>query len=330
MKAAVIGCGAWGTALANCLCKNGFDTVLWCHDAALAEDMLQKGVNPMLEGVALNSKLRTSTEAECVRDCDLVVIATSSVFVRSSSRMVAPYLGKDTVVATVVKGVESGTMLRMSQIVEEETGHTVVALTGPSHAEEVGREMPTGCLAACQDQEKAEFVQKAFCNDAFRIYVSDDIVGAELGGALKNIIALCAGVVDGLGYGDNTKALLMTRGMAEVARLGTAMGGRTETFFGLAGIGDLIVTCTSMHSRNRRAGILIGQGMTAQEAMAKVGAVVEGYYAAKSAWELANAYKVDMPICMAAYHVLYEGGDAKRALTEMLSRPVATEALYEH
>lgn len=330
MKAAVIGCGAWGTALANCLCKNGFETVLWCHNEALANEMLQKGENPMLEGVKLAPNLTTSASAECVKGCDLVVIATSSVFVRSSSRMVAPYLEKDTVVATVVKGVESGTMLRMSQIVEEETGHTVVALTGPSHAEEVGRCMPTGCLAACADLEKASFVQNAFCNDVFRIYTSDDIVGAELGGALKNVIALCAGVVDGLGYGDNTKALLMTRGMAEIARLGIAMGGKRETFFGLAGMGDLIVTCTSMHSRNRRAGILIGQGVPAEEAMKQVGAVVEGYYAAKSAWELANAYQVDMPIACAAYRVLYEGGDARSELMGMLGRPVATEGLYEN
>lgn len=329
MKAAVIGCGAWGTALANCLCKNGHDTVLWCHDAALAQNMLDSGFNPMLEGVPLAKSLKTSADASCVAGCDLVVIATSSVFVRSSSRMVAPFLSENAVVATVVKGVESGTMLRMSQIVAEETGRCVVALTGPSHAEEVGREMPTGCLAACEDQQKAEFVQKAFCNDVFRIYTSDDIVGAELGGALKNVIALCAGVVDGLGFGDNTKALLMTRGMAEIARLGTAMSGRKETFFGLAGMGDLIVTCTSMHSRNRRAGILIGQGLSAQEAMDKVGAVVEGYYAAKSAWELACEYKVEMPICNAAYNVLYEGGNARQALLEMLSRPVFTEALYE-
>ena len=329
MKAAVIGCGAWGTALANCLCKNGHDTVLWCHDATLARSMLENGYNSMLEGVPLAKTLKTSAEADCVKDCDLVVIATSSVFVRSSSRMVAPHLSENAVVASVVKGVESGTMFRMSQIAAEETGRQVVALTGPSHAEEVGREMPTGCLAACEDQQKAEFVQKAFCNDVFRIYTSNDIVGAELGGALKNVIALCAGVVDGLGFGDNTKAMLMTRGMAEIARLGTAMGGRKETFFGLAGMGDLIVTCTSMHSRNRRAGILIGQGMTAQEAMDKVGAVVEGYYAAKSAWELACAHKVEMPICGAAYHVLYEGGNARQALTEMLSRPVTTEALYE-
>ncbi len=328
MKAAVIGCGAWGTALANCLCKNGFETVLWCHDEALAKEMLQKGENPMLEGVPLAPSLTTSASSECVKGCDLVVIATSSVFVRSSSRMVAPYLEKDAVVATVVKGVESGTMLRMSQIVEEETGHTVVALTGPSHAEEVGRCMPTGCLAACGDKEKALFVQNAFCNDVFRIYTSEDIVGAELGGALKNVIALCAGVVDGLGYGDNTKAMLMTRGMAEIARLGMAMGGKQETFFGLAGMGDLIVTCTSMHSRNRRAGILIGQGMSAKDAMDKVGAVVEGYYAAKSAWELANAYQVDMPIATAAYRVLYEGGDARQELIGMLGRPAATEGLY--
>lgn len=330
MKAAVIGCGAWGTALANCLCNNGFETVLWCHDETLAKEMLQKGENPMLEGVKLAPKLNISASSECVKGCDLVVIATSSVFVRSSSRMVAPYLERDVVVATVVKGVESGTMLRMSQIVEEETGHTVVALTGPSHAEEVGREMPTGCLAACADPEKAAFVQNAFCNDVFRIYTSDDIVGAELGGALKNVIALCAGVVDGLGYGDNTKALLMTRGMAEIARLGIAMGGKRETFFGLAGMGDLIVTCTSMHSRNRRAGILIGQGVSAEDAMKQVGAVVEGYYAAKSAWELANAYQVDMPIACAAYRVLYEGGDARQELMGMLGRPVATEGLYEN
>ncbi len=329
MKAAVIGCGAWGTALANCLCKNGFETVLWCHDEALAREMLQKGENPMLDGVPLAPMLTTSTAADCVRGCGLVVIATSSVFVRSSSRMVAPFLEKDTVVATVVKGVESGTMLRMSQIVEEETGRRVVALTGPSHAEEVGRGMPTGCLAACTDREKALFVQNAFCSGEFRIYVSEDVVGAELGGALKNVIALCAGVVDGLGFGDNTKAMLMTRGMAEIARLGIAMGGKQATFFGLAGMGDLIVTCTSMHSRNRRAGILIGQGVPASEAMEKVGAVVEGYYAAKSAWELANAYGVDMPIACAAYRVLYEGADPRQELMGMLGRPAVAEGLYE-
>jgi len=330
MKAAVIGCGAWGTALANCLCKNGHETVLWCHDRKLAKEMLDNGMNPMLEGVPLATNLKTSADADCVKDCDFVVIATSSVFVRSSSRMIAPYLGENTVVATVVKGVESGTMLRMSQIVSEETGRCVVALTGPSHAEEVGREMPTGCLAACEDPEKAKFVQMAFCNDVFRIYTSDDIVGAELGGALKNVIALCAGVVDGLGFGDNTKALLMTRGMAEIARLGMAMGGKAETFFGLAGMGDLIVTCTSMHSRNRRAGILIGQGMSAQEAMDKVGAVVEGYYATKSAWELCQTYHVDMPIITAAYRVLYENTNPRQELIEMLGRPLTTEALYSN
>ena len=286
MKAAVVGSGAWGTALAIRLCKNGHDVTLWTFEKDLIPQMEQERQNPRLPGAKLPMELKISADYACVQDCKLVVIACPSFPIRSVCRGIAPYLCQDAVLVSVTKGLESGTTLRMSEVVQQETSHKVVALTGPSHAEEVALDLPTGCLAACEDQSLAEFVQDAFMAQNFRIYTSPDIVGAELGGALKNVIALCAGVTDGLGFGDNTKAMLMTRGLTEMARLGLSMGARKETFAGLTGVGDLIVTCTSMHSRNRRAGILIGQGLTAQEAMEKVGAVVEGYYAAQSAWEL--------------------------------------------
>ena len=256
----------------------------------------------------------------------MVVIASPSSHIRTVSRAVAPYIDADAVMVSVTKGIEEGSLLRMSQIVAQETGHKVVALSGPCHAEEVARQVPTGCLAACDDRSLAEFVQDAFMSESFRVYTSPDAVGAELGGALKNVIALCAGVVTGLGYGDNTKAMLMTRGLTEMARLGVSMGARRETLAGLSGVGDLIVTCTSYHSRNRQAGILIGQGRTVQEAMDEVGAVVEGYYATKSAWELCRKEQVDMPIVHAAYHVLYENGDAKETVHQLLARSKKAES----
>ena len=214
----------------------------------------------------------------------------------------------------------------MSQVVAQETGKEVVVLTGPSHAEEVSVNIPTGLLAASSNQALAEFVQDTFMADTLRVYTSPDPAGAELAAALKNVIALCAGITDGLGFGDNTKAMLMTRGLTETARLGVALGARKETFTGLAGVGDLIVTCTSMHSRNRRAGILIGQGKDVQEAMKEVGAVVEGYYAAKSAYELGKQEGIDMPITEAAYKVLYEGADVKEAVKGLLSRQRKAES----
>ena len=229
-------------------------------------------------------------------------------------------------VVSVTKGLESGSHLRMSEVVAQETGHEVVALTGPSHAEEVAVEIPTGLLAACQDQQKAELVQDAFMADTLRVYTSSDPVGAELGGALKNVIALCAGITDGLNCGDNTKAMLMTRGLTETARLGVALGAKKETFTGLSGVGDLIVTCTSMHSRNRRAGILIGQGKDAQTAMKEVGAVVEGYYAAESAYHLGKAMGIEMPITEAAYKVLYEGADVAETFLGLMTRQRKAES----
>jgi len=326
MKAAIVGSGAWGTALAVRLCKNGHDVTMWTYEKELIPEMNATHRNPRLPVAQLPEKLVISPDYSCVRGCKLVVIASPSFPLRSVCRGVAPYLDEDAVVVSVTKGLEQGTHLRMSQVVAQETGREVVALTGPSHAEEVAVNVPTGCLSASTDKALAEFVQDAFMADTFRVYTSDDPVGAELSAALKNVIALCAGVTDGLGYGDNTKAMLMTRGLTEMARLGISLGAKKDTFAGLAGVGDLIVTCTSMHSRNRRAGILIGQGKDPQTAMKEVGAVVEGYYAAKSAYELSLAQGIDMPITQAAYKVLYEGADVKKEIMNLLLRQRKAES----
>lgn len=326
MKVAVVGSGAWGTALAIHLCKNGHDVVMWTFETEMIPEMVATRRNRRLPSAVLPEKLAISGDYSCVRGCKLVVMASPSFPARSVCRNVAPYIDGDAVIVSVTKGLEDGTHLRMSQVVSQETGREVVALIGPSHAEEVALDVPTGLVAAHRDQSLAEFVQNAFMADTLRVYTSDDPVGAELGSALKNVIALCAGVTDGLGYGDNTKAMLMTRGLSEIARLGVALGARKETFTGLSGVGDLIVTCTSMHSRNRRAGILIGQGKGVQEAMQEVGAVVEGYYAAKSAYELGCRMGVEMPIVEAAYKVLYENASARDVTLRLLGRPRKAEA----
>ena len=326
MKTAVIGAGAWGTALAMQLCKNGHETALWFRDSQKAETARKLRENPRLKGVRLPENLTLTADPQCVRDCRLVVIAAPSFPIRSVCRTVAPYLEDDAVMVSVTKGIEQGSLLRMSQVVAQECSRPVVALSGPCHAEEVAAGVPTGCLAACEDKTLAEFVQDAFMSDSFRVYTSPDAIGAELGGALKNVIALCAGVVTGLGYGDNTKAMLMTRGLTEIARLGVSMGAKKETLAGLSGVGDLIVTCTSGHSRNRQAGILLGQGRTVPQAMEEVGAVVEGYYATASAWELCRKQGVEMPIVSAAYQVLYQGADAKDVVAKLLSRQRKAES----
>ena len=320
MKVAVVGSGAWGTALAVRLCKNGHDVTMWTYEKELIPQMVETRRNPRLGVAVLPDNLTISGDYACVTGCKLVVMASPSFPARSVCRGVTPYLDEDAILVSVTKGLEAGTHMRMSEVVAQETGREVVALTGPSHAEEVAIDVPTGLLAACRDQQMAEFVQDAFMADTLRVYTSADPVGAELGAALKNVIALCAGITDGLGCGDNTKAMLMTRGLTETARLGVALGAKKETFTGLAGVGDLIVTCTSMHSRNRRAGILIGQGKDAQTAMQEVGAVVEGYYAAKSAYELGQRMGIDMPITEAAYKVLYEGADVKSTFLGLMTR----------
>ena len=305
MKIMVAGSGGWGTALALVLLKNGNDVTLWSYCQEESDSLAATKKNPFLPNVEIPSEMQFTADCALASQMEMIVFATPSFAVRSTAKTFAPYLKDDVVLVSVTK---------------QETGKKVVALSGPSHAEEVARGIPTGVVVACADKDLAEKVQGVFACDRLRVYTCPDAVGVELGAAHKNVIALCAGVCDGMGYGDNTKALLMTRGLAEVARLGMALGAKRETFAGLAGVGDLIVTCTSMHSRNRRAGMLIGQGKTAEEAMKEVGAVVEGYYAAKSAFLLAQRMGVEMPITQAAYEVLYCGKDPIYELNRLMTR----------
>jgi glycerol-3-phosphate dehydrogenase (NAD(P)+) len=329
MKTVVLGSGGWGTALCVVLCDNGHDVTLWSHNADKAKQMTETRENPLLKGVRLPDSLTVTGDLSCLEGADLVVSAAPSFAVRETGKKAAPYLRKDSILVTVSKGIERDTNLRMSQVLQEATGNIckVVALSGPSHAEEVGIRMPTGCVSACPDRDAARFVQDAFMNDYFRVYTSYDIIGVELAAALKNVVALSCGVCTGLGFQDNTKALLMTRAMAELTRLGEQLGGTRRTFGGLAGMGDLIVTCTSMHSRNNRAGILIGQGKTVQQAMEEVGAVVEGYYAAESIHQLSEREGVEMPICRCAYEVLYRGKNARDVVSELMTRAKKDELL---
>ena len=322
MKIAVLGSGGWGTALALVLLENGHDVTLWSYTEEESAVLRQTGENPMLKGVALPKELKLTSDLACVKGCGAVVLATPSFAVRTTAKDAASLLEPGAVLVSVSKGIEKDTSLTLTDAIEQEVGdaHPVVALSGPSHAEEVGRHIPTVVVSASKDRSAAEQVQDLFMNERFRVYASDDVVGVELGAALKNVIALCAGISDGMGYGDNTKAALMTRGLTEIARLGVAMGGRRETFAGLSGVGDLIVTCTSMHSRNRRCGILIGKGTPTQQAVKEIGAVVEGYYAAANARTLARKVGVEMPITEAAYQVLYEGKDPRQVIVDLMTR----------
>lgn len=322
MRTTVLGSGGWGTALALLLLENGNETALWSHNPERTGLLRERRENPRLAGVPLPEELELTSSLADLGGSGLVVMAVPSFAVRETARLAAPFLKPGTVIVSAAKGIEKDTALRMTEIIEQETGGMcpVAALSGPSHAEEVGRRIPTGCVAAARDSETAGLVQDLFMNARFRVYTNSDVVGVELGGALKNVLALACGVCEGLGAGDNAKALLMTRGMTETARLGVALGGKKETFAGLSGIGDLIVTCTSMHSRNRRCGILIGQGRDVRGAMEEVGATVEGYYAALSAHQLAERAGVEMPICQCAYRVLYEGQSVREVPGQLMTR----------
>ena len=328
MNITVLGSGGWGTALALLLADNGHDVTLWSHSAQRNALLERTRENPRLPGVPLRPELKLSADMGCAVESEIVVMAAPSFAVRETARLAAPRLREDVVVVSAAKGIERDTALCMTQVIEEELGGKgrTVALSGPSHAEEVGRGAPTGCVAAARDMAAAELVQDVFMNARFRVYTNSDVLGVELGAALKNVLALCCGVSDGMGLGDSAKALLMTRGMTEMARLGVALGGKKETFAGLSGMGDLIVTCTSMHSRNRRCGILVGQGKSAREAMEEVGAVVEGYYAAFSAHQLAEKAGVEMPVCQCAYQVLYEGKSVHQVVDGLMRRDKRREA----
>lgn len=327
MKVTVMGNGGWGTALALLLVENGHSVTLWCHRPERAEQLRTSRKNPMLNGVPLPMALQITAERSCVADSDAVLMVTPSYAIRETARGIKKYIRPGTLVISASKGIEKGTSLRLSQVIEEELGEAcpVVVLSGPSHAEEVSRHIPTGVVAAAETETLAERGQDLFMNPYFRVYTSDDRVGTEICGALKNIMAVCSGCCAGIGCGDNTSALLMTRGLAEMARLGVALGGRKETFTGLAGMGDLIVTCSSMHSRNRRCGILVGQGRTVQEAMQEIGGVVEGYYATANLRTLAEKTGVEMPIAQAAYEVLYEGREVRGVVRTLMNRAKRSE-----
>lgn len=322
MKISVVGSGGWGTALSLLLLENGNDVTLWSFSEKECESIKQTKENPFLKGIIIPESLNITTDLSCVSNADAVIMATPSFAVRDTARKISQFLSPKTIIVSVTKGIEKDTCLRMSQVISEELrdSNTVAVLSGPSHAEEVARKIPTACVSACPNIEVAEFVQDLFMNDRFRVYTSSDIIGVELGAALKNVIALCAGCCDGMGFGDNTKAMLITRGLTEIARVGAKMGGKKETFAGLAGMGDLIVTCTSNHSRNNRAGHLIGRGLSPKEAMEQVGAVVEGYYAAASGYSLAQKFGVEMPITEATYNVLYNNSPLYETFASLMKR----------
>ena len=325
---AVIGSGSWGTALAIILTKYDHQVKIWARSQAAVDEINSKHTNEKyLPGVTLPETLTATTDREAALEgAEIVISAVPSRAVRQTMTDFAPYFKPGTVIVNVAKGVEADTLITMSQIIEEEVPQAEVAvLSGPSHAEEVGKGIPTTIVVGSKKKEIAEKIQSIFMNPVFRVYTSPDVLGIELGAALKNVVALAAGVADGLGYGDNTKAALITRGITEIARLGTAMGGRRETFFGLSGIGDLIVTCASMHSRNRRAGILIGKGYTMEEAMNEVKMVVEGVYSAKAALGLARKYEISMPIIEQVNLVLFGGKPAKEAVADLMLRDKKVE-----
>ena len=331
IKIAVFGAGTWGIALARLLAVNGRDVTVWSAIPTELKSLSTTHRHPNLPGMELPSSMHyTADIEEACTGKDILLFAVPSPFVRSTAKKAAPYIPEGQLIVDVARGIEDKTLMTMSEIIEDELAkqkHTarVVALSGPTHAEEVARDMPTLIVAASQQEEAAKAVQKAFSTPTFRVYTNDDRRGTELGGAVKNVIALAVGIALGLGYGDNAKAALITRGNAELARLGAAMGCKPETFSGLSGMGDLIVTCTSMHSRNLHAGMLLGHGKTVEEAKTEVGQVVEGINALPAACRLAKKYKVDMPIVQSVDAILGGRLAASNALASLMGRDLKRE-----
>lgn len=330
MKIGVIGAGSFGTAISSLLGKKGYDVTLWCFLPEEAERLQRERENSeLLKGVRLTDNvLCTNSMEEAVTGAELTVTVVPSFATRETAKKLSPLIAEGQIIVNLSKGLENNTLMRLSQVYHEEIPQAKIAvMSGPSHAEEVGIGLPTTNVVASEYEGAAEFIQDVFMDKTFRVYLSDDPIGVELGGALKNVVALCAGISDGLGFGDNTKAALMTRGIAEIKRLGIAMGAKAETFAGLSGIGDLIVTCTSMHSRNRRCGILLGKGIKLDEALKEIHMVVEGVHTAGAAYELAKKYGVSMPIVNEAYKILFENKKARDAVYDLMTRDKTAEHL---
>ena len=330
-KIAVIGAGSWGTALALTLANKGHQVKIWDVNKEHVQELKDNRENVRyLPGIKFPETLQpVDTVAEAIDDARMVLFSAPAQHFRSALDNALPYISQDMIVVNVAKGIEQKTLKRMSEIAHDKMANMkYVVLSGPSHAEEVGRGMPTTVVVASTDIKLAEYVQDIFMTDSFRVYTSSDVIGVELGGALKNIIALGAGISDGIGFGDNAKAALMTRGNVEITRLGVKLGADVHTFAGLAGVGDLIVTCTSMHSRNRRCGIMIGEGMKPEDATKEVGMVVEGMFTAEAAYELAKREGVEMPITESIYAVINNKIDAKTAVTQLMTRDKKQESEY--
>ncbi|MBR6477885.1 MAG: NAD(P)-dependent glycerol-3-phosphate dehydrogenase [Lachnospiraceae bacterium] len=323
----VLGGGTWGIALSVLLCQNGHEVTVWSAVEKEIQMLRETHAHKMLPGVTIPEEVTfTMDDAEAVRGKSILVMAVASSYTRKVADSISSLVAKNQIIVNVAKGIEESSMMTLTQVIEEEIPQADVAvLSGPSHAEEVGRGLPTSVVVGAKSRETAEYIQNVFMSPVFRVYTSPDVLGIELGSSLKNVVALAAGIADGLGYGDNAKAALITRGITEISRLGTAMGGRAETFSGLTGIGDLIVTCASMHSRNRRAGILIGQGKSYKEAMDEVQQVVEGVYSAKAAMKLAKKYGVSLPIIEQVNKVLFEGKNPAEAVKELMLRDKKSE-----
>ena len=320
--------GSWGTALALLLHSNGHQVTVWSINEEEVEMLSKEREHKSkLPGVKIPEDMVFTSDMEtAIKEKDFLVLAVPSAFTRGTARNMKPFVKEGQIIVDVAKGIEEDTLMTLSQQIEEEIPQANVAvLSGPSHAEEVGRGLPTAVVIGAKTEETARYLQEMFMNHVFRVYISPDMLGMELGGALKNVIALAAGIADGMGYGDNTKAALITRGIAEIARLGVKMVGAIESFTGLTGIGDLIVTCASVHSRNRKAGYLMGQGKTMEEAMAEVKMVVEGVYSAKAAAKLGKKYGVALPIVDKVNEVLFEGKDPKEAVDELMLRDSKAE-----
>lgn len=323
MNISVIGSGGWGTAVAVMLAKKGYNIKLWSWIQEETDRLNSDRENKeFLPGIAFPDNILCTHDVKlCCEDAALIITAAPSPATRSTAKTLAPYIRSGQRMVNISKGLEHDTLKRLSEVYEEEIPQADISvMSGPSHAEEVARALPTTNVVASKDVKTAEYIQDILMGENFRIYTSTDIKGVELGGALKNVIALCAGISDGLGYGDNTKAALMTRGLAEIARLGAAMGANPATFMGLSGVGDLIVTCTSMHSRNRRAGILLGQGKSLEETLKEVHMVVEGVNTARAAYDLSKKYHIEMPIVEEANKILFEGKNAREAVLSLMTR----------
>lgn len=326
MKIAILGSGGWGLALACTCSRLGHDVTVWSAFKDEIDTIMRTGeLRAKLPGVQIPKSINLTDDISCAAGKDIVLIGIPTKFVRSVCNQAAPYVDEKAIVVSSSKGLEEGSLKRMSEVISEVfPNNTIAVLTGPSHAEELGRGIPTAVVVASQNIEAAKLIQNTFSDNVLRLYVNDDVAGSEIGGAIKNVIALCCGIVEGLGLGDNTRAALMTRGLSEITRLGIAIGGKADTFSGLAGVGDLIVTCTSMHSRNFRAGILIGQGTKPEEAVRIVG-TVEGYTCAYTALQLAKKYGVSMPITEEINEILFEGQSPQKAMADLMSRPYGFE-----